>query len=264
MCPASRSVPLLLLAAALLAEDRPLGIRAEVTAVSRFVSHGFLVTDGPCLQTGVTVDAALPGLRFLVWQSVTADRDQASKDEIAFRTIYGRIFGSGPTAIDLHGYGTYVVKPQTPSATPAQAAEGLGFARTSQWKFNLGAGLPSLLNDGPVTGGVAVDWFHWAPDPPGVFAAGSVVEPSATLAIDLPESWRDLGLQPLIVRIWADYHTGAFGVEPGWSNVDAGLILPLAQGPTVTRLGFYGQRSLEESVAAEDAVWTSLGCAVTF
>lgn len=259
-----RAAPLILLAATVVAEDRPLGIRAEVTGVSRYVSHGFLVTDGPCLQSGLTVDAALPGLRFLVWQSLTADRDQATKDEVDVRALYGRTVGSGPLALDLRAYGTYVVKPLTPPASPSQAAAGLGFARTSLWKFNLGAGLPSLLEAGPVRGGVALDWFHWAPDPPGAFAAGTAVEPSATLAIALPESWRDLGLQPLILRTWADYHTGAFGVDPGWANVDAGIVLPLALGPTVTRLGVYGQRSLEESVAKEDAVWTSLGCAVTF
>lgn len=226
------------------------GIHVDAGLVSAYMAHGMEVVDGACFQSGVAVDAVLPGLKFKFWNSAAIDRDQRTYDEYDFMMLYGHRLGSGLNTIDLHGYADYFVLPH------ANRPEG----NLTGWKFNAGARLPNLIVVGKVTAGLGYDLYHWTPDRPGRFEASSVHEITASVACDLPSALAERGLRQVVLYGQSDYHT----IKSEIGNADLGLSMPIAWKSMTLTPAVWHQWSFTDSVAPQDRTWVSINLSRSF
>lgn len=191
--------------------------KVDYTYASRYVTHGFNVGDTPAHQPSIGLSSdKLPGFSFLLWTSLTVDRDKKLKDEWDFMFFYNRtIMEDHPWAIAMSTYYDYWFYPNN---------EQPGGKDLQGHKFHIGGTLPNLI---PMPEGFSLvpgyNYYFWTPVTDDQFTRGGSHELPLTLEIPLPLPEATAVPQSINLKGTINYSAGYFDVETGWSHATASI-----------------------------------------
>lgn len=248
------------------AAEPPLGVTADLTYATRYMTHGFNVADDEHhLQPSIHVETRVPGLSLMYWASFPVDRDERAADEHDILLMYNRTFlADQPLAFNLHGYGDYWFYPKS-SVTEDRHGAPMERRRLQGIKYHAGITLLGV----PTLAGLkflpSYNVYHWRPTESKVVDAGSVHELMLGCAVPLP--WADgADGEPknLHLAASANYHDGFLGVKEGWSHYTAHASMDFAMGAATVRPSIHYQWSVEDTVNPEDEFWATVSVSLGF
>ena len=256
---------LMLACGALAAEDKSLGVTADLTLASKYMTDGFNVGDNhPAYMPSLALDTRVPGFYLQFWSALPMERSRQQYDEYDFMARYNRDFFDGsPFKLNLHGYYDYWVYPHDEYTTDKYGATIAAQNKRGQ-KVHAGVSLLELL---PFCGSSIVpsyNYYYWFPDQKDLFQAGAHHELALSYSHALPNFIPGATHQDVTLGGSLNYHDGAFGVERGWSHTTAMLgtsadLLGVTLGANINY-----QWSHTASVDPEDEFWAMISVTKKF
>ncbi|MDF7825766.1 hypothetical protein P4B35_17185 [Pontiellaceae bacterium B12227] len=235
------------------AEEQLIKGHIDYTYATRYMTHGFNVGDTPAHQPSVGLSSdKLPGFSFLLWSSMTVDRDKQGNDEWDLMFFYNRLLmQNDPWAIAFSSYYDYWFYPNS---------TGKGGKAFQGHKIHLGGGLPNLI---PMPEGFslvpAYNFYYWTPVSDDQFTSGGLHELVLNLGIPLPLPEAPAVPQSINLKGTMSYHTGFQDVK-GLTHATAHLTVG---APIWKMISWHGsldyQESFEEDPKIEDQFWGTLG-----
>ena len=206
------------------AEDKSLGVTADLTLASKYMTDGFNVGDNhAAYMPSLAVDTKVPGFYLQFWSALPMERNRQQYDEYDFMARYSHdFFGGSPLKLNLHGYYDYWVYPHDAYTTDKNGATIAAQSKRGQ-KVHAGVSLLELL---PVLGSHLVpsyNYYYWFPDQKDLFQAGAHHELALSYTHALPVFIPGAKQQDVTLGGSLNYHDGAFGVDSGWSHTTAML-----------------------------------------
>jgi hypothetical protein len=222
----------------------------SVGTVSKYMQHGFNVGDDkPNIQ--LCAYKRLPaGFGIAYFSSMPFDRSIKEKDAHHFALLHRKkLFVDEFYQCDWESYADYWIDPNRNKN--GKTWKGL--------KFSAGASLPNII---PLPGPDLVPAYNvyaWTPVDDNLFDCGAVHEFRLSYPVPLPDDWKLFHKnQTLDFSAAANYNTGVFGVEPGWSHNLYGIQTTFRQGRFELLAGAYWQDSLELTINPEDEGYVEL------
>jgi len=246
-------------------EDKSLGMTADLTLASKYMTDGFNVGGNhPAWMPSLAVNTTVPGLYFQFWSALPVDRDNQQFDEYDFMARYSRDFFDGSLCkLNLHGYYDYWVYPHDEYTTNEN---GETIAAQSKRGQKVHAGL-SLLELFPLFGSYLVpsyNYYYWFPDQADLFRSGAHQEFALSYTHALPVFIPGATKQDVTLGGSLNYHDGAFGVQSGWSHTTALLGTSADLFGCTLGASINYQWSYIESVDPENEFWATLSVTKKF
>ena len=227
---------------------------------SKYITDGFRIGGGgPVFQPWAGVSLGSTGLTVGGWGSIQTDRTRGDLDEFDGILQFNRVFG---------GEGTW--KPQLDLAWiywryPNYQTELSGN------KLTVGGRMLALPT--PVDAVRFIPsyryhhWFYWENSELGKYRGGGRHAFESAIALDLTRWMSPFGLSNQASLAWeASYHTGVFGIQPGWTHSVISIRNELSRGSMILtgslNRQWAWQKSNANSVNLRDEWWSTLG--VTF
>lgn len=240
-------------------EDKA-GIYTDLTMASKYMAHGWNIGgDEFSFQPSVTADFLMPGLQATAWTAYPFEEDTRSNHEIDYLLKYNRTISGGELCkINLHGYFDYWVYPHLVK-TENGNGDTISPTRLDGTKYHIGM---SLLI--PVAGANLVpsyNVYYWRPSTHDLFKAGYVHELFLQYNHEMPVFIPGADRQTIGGGASLSYHTGAMGVNSGWSHSTAHLSMGADAAGLNFSVSANQQWSYEDTVNPENEFWWTVSVA---
>jgi hypothetical protein len=250
------------------AMDNKLGLTADLTWASQYVTDGFRVGQGdPVVQPSVAWSVLDSGLSLIFWSAIPIDRRNQRFDEYDFMAHYRlRLFEGSGYSMVLRGFYDYWIYPKS---EPLRDSFGTIVSSEKKQGNKLHAGIswPSLL---PVFDSHLVPsynlyyWLYWDQNRKDRFQGGARHELLLEYHHLIPKLIPGTQGQYAGVSAGANYHDGFLGVPPGWSHTVAQLMTHVYALDSLFSLRVNYQWSYQKSVNPDNELWSSLSLTKTF
>ena len=247
------------------AEDNSIGVTADLTLASKYMTDGFNVGDNhAAYMPSLAVDTKVPGLYFQFWSALPMERNRQQYDEYDFMARYNHDFFEGSLLkLNLHGYYDYWVYPHDEYTTDKNGTTIAAQSKRGQ-KVHAGVSLLELL---PFFGSYIVpsyNYYYWFPDQKDLFQAGAHHELALSYTHALPVFIPGAKKQDVTLGGSLNYHDGAFGVDQGWSHTTAMLGTSADLCGVTLGANINYQWSYISSVDPENEFWVMLSLTKKF
>lgn len=241
-----------------LADGKWVNTSVDYTYASRYMTHGFNVGDTPAHQPSIGLSSdKLPGFSFLLWSSLTVDRDKKNADEWDLMFFYNRTILKDKTwAVDFSSYYDYW---WYPNLTGIDGEDFRGH------KVHAGGSLPNLI---PMPEGFSLvpgyNYYFWTPVSGDQFTSGGLHELVLNLGIPLPLPEAPAVPQSINLKGTTSYHTGFQNVK-GWTHATVHLSVGATIWKTVNwHASLDYQEGFDEDPRIEDQFWGTIGMGARF
>jgi hypothetical protein len=244
-----------------LAQEAPFRLTTDLTYASSYITDGFSIGgDGPVIQLSAQLKNQPTGLSLLFWSSLQTDPAAQPFNELDFFLHFERdLFKGKIYEVNIHGFYDYWVYPNrmsswdwygNPIQLPTKQGNKLqgGIALTNLIPF-FGSHLIPVYN--------LYYWLYWNQNMESQFQGGARHEILLRTSHLLPEWIPALHWPHVELASSLNYHTGAFGVLPGFSHTTAHLKVGAFALGFLLSIGLHHQWSYEKSVNPLDRTWSS-------